>query len=530
MRFPIILSLGLSAVAVMIGLSVVWLPAPLSSSAPASKFSAERAWRHVNIIAQKPHPAGSQENIRVRTYLESELSSLGLVVRVLPANHGQLRLANIYGELAGTDGVRPCILLVSHYDSVTGGPGAADCASGVATLLETLRAIRAGPHLGNSVAVLFTDGEELGMAGAKAFIRDHPELWRDIRVILNLEARGNQGPVIMFETSPGAGMLITLLSKQCPYPIACSYSREIYRRLPNDTDFTEFLEAGRAGMNFSFIGGLEYYHSPNDTPENLSRRTLQHYGSYLLPLTIAMGQAALVELDQATNSAEATYFPLSRGLLVRYPQKIGTALPWLTLFLFALAVMRQRKLLRPGRIIGGLIIGFLAIVLSAGLSFLTLKLLRWAHNPAGKGLFIVGLPFEEAYLLLLVFGAAAITLGLNAWLLRRLHPEERLVCALLPWFGFMVVTEWYAPGAAYVFLWPTILGILAMLLPAGKTGTPNTFLRRALTAMPAPLLLAPALFLLNQAVTIGIAPFSAALAAIAFNLACAPGFRADSAP
>ncbi|MSU35773.1 MAG: M20/M25/M40 family metallo-hydrolase [Pedosphaera sp.] len=271
------IQLGVCAIAIGLGLSVSWLPAPLPSDAPVTPFSAERAWQHASAIARQPHPAASEENRRVRAYLCKSMTELGLAVRELPGKQEGTELGNLYAELPVTAGGQPAILLVSHYDSVSAGPGAADCASGVAALLENVRAVRASGSLRNGIAVLFTDGEENGLLGARAFTADQPELWRDVRVVLNLEARGNRGPVMMFETSPGARRLIARLSKSCLYPVACSFSREIYRRMPNDT---EFLKAGRAGMNFAFVGGgLEYYHTAQDTPENLSRRTLQHYGS-----------------------------------------------------------------------------------------------------------------------------------------------------------------------------------------------------------------------------------------------------------
>ncbi len=59
--------------------------------------------------------------------------------------------------------------LMGHYDSVRYGPGAADNGASVAALLETARALRAGPPLSNDVLFVFTDGEETGLFGAKAF-------------------------------------------------------------------------------------------------------------------------------------------------------------------------------------------------------------------------------------------------------------------------------------------------------------------------------------------------------------------------
>ena len=42
---------------------------------------------------------------------------------------------------------------------------------------------------------------------------------------------------------------------------------EVYRILPNDTDFTEFRESGRfTGLNSAYIDGSAVYHSPEDRP------------------------------------------------------------------------------------------------------------------------------------------------------------------------------------------------------------------------------------------------------------------------
>ena len=526
MKFPGLLALGFSGIAVVLGLSPLWLPAPRPSDAPPTEFSAERAWQHVRAIAKSPHPSGTEENQRVRGYLKEEMSRLGLLVRELPGEQGGTRLVNLYGELAGSESGPPAILLVSHYDSVPTGPGAADCASGVATLLETLRALQAGGPVKNSIALLLTDGEELRDTGAQAFIRDHPELWREVRVVLNLEARGNRGPVLMFETSPGPGRLIAELSKRCEFPIGCSWSREVYRRLPNDTDFTEFRKAGCAGMNFAFIGGLEYYHSPWDTPENLSQRTLQHYGSILLPLAAGLAKTDPGNLAQLKNGGEATYFPLWRGCLIRYPQMLGDILVWVTLALFVFALWRQRRLLRVGRVLGSLVVTVLSLCLCVAIGFLGLKLLRWRYHPAGGGVFVVGLPHEEAYLVVMAVVAAGLTVGLNSWLLRRLRTGERLVGALVPWVGLTLLSAWQAPGAAYLFLWPTFFGIVALLFPANNLSAVQTVLRATLVGMPAPLLFAGTLYIINQAVTIGSAPASMGLVALAFSLVCGLGLRA----
>src|SRR5438105_2344263 len=98
-----------------------------------------------------------------------------------------------------------CLALYAHAPPAAvaaTGPGADDDGVGVATLLETVRALKAGARLRNDVIFLFTDGEEVGMLGARAFVGEHP--WaKEVGVALNFEARGNTGPALMFETSNG---------------------------------------------------------------------------------------------------------------------------------------------------------------------------------------------------------------------------------------------------------------------------------------------------------------------------------------
>ncbi len=135
------------------------------NSAP-SGFSAARALTHVRNIAQRPHPTGSADNIRVREYIVGQMTALGLAPQVqttvqLRSNPGFINgatISNIVGRVPGRGRTR-ALLLAAHYDSVPGGPGASDDASGIATILETARALRAGAPLENDVIFLATDGE-----------------------------------------------------------------------------------------------------------------------------------------------------------------------------------------------------------------------------------------------------------------------------------------------------------------------------------------------------------------------------------
>ncbi|HEX5084304.1 MAG TPA: cyclic peptide export ABC transporter, partial [Blastocatellia bacterium] len=273
-------------------------PAAPEDSAPAN-FSAARARKHLAAIASRAHPIGSPAQAEVRAYLLSELTRLGLTPEARPATavddiRGEFRAGtaqNIVAQLPGTENRRK-IALVCHYDSVPYGPGAGDDGAGVAAFLETIRALKSGPPLKNGLIILFTDGEEEILLGARAF-RAEDALLKEITLVLNFEARGNNGPSMMFETSANNGWLIEQFAAAAPYKMANSLSYEIYRLLPNATDMTIFKEAGLSGLNFAFIGGLSSYHTQLDTPENLDDGSLQHHGSYALALARHFGDANL---------------------------------------------------------------------------------------------------------------------------------------------------------------------------------------------------------------------------------------------
>ena len=174
-------------------------------------------------------------------------------------------LARIKGQ--GPSG-KKALMLCAHYDSVDEGPGRSDNAAGVAVVLETLRALKAGPPLERDVIVLFTDGEESGLLGARLFVNEHP--WaREIGLALNFDARGNSGPSIMFETSDANGWLISQYAEAVQQPLATSLSMDVYKIMPNDSDMTVFKNGGNGRPQFR----LRRPGSPTIIPPKIHRKT-----------------------------------------------------------------------------------------------------------------------------------------------------------------------------------------------------------------------------------------------------------------
>lgn len=317
-------------------LALAWLgnrlPSVAPETAPATEFSAARAMKDVRAIATDPHPIGSAEIESTRQYLLSRMTSLGLdpqlrdqTVVVTRRNSADAaiggRVRNIVGILKGSDPTLPAVLLMAHYDTAPLSPGAGDDTAGVAVALEVARALRAGGLLRRSVIFLMTDGEEVGLLGANAFFDGDP-LRKQTGLIVNLEARGDSGRALMFQTSGNNRKLVETYRRNVTTPASDSLMVTIYKQMPNDTDLTAALERGYAGMNFAFVGHQMAYHTPLSTAASLNQGSIQHMGGQILPLVRDFAQAT----DPGRGSGDMVFADVFGQYFVAYPAGLGWGL------------------------------------------------------------------------------------------------------------------------------------------------------------------------------------------------------------
>jgi len=500
---------GLSLAGVLLG----GPPPPAPASAPATEFSAERAMTHVEQIARRPHPLGSPDHARVRDYLARTLEELGLIVerQTTTVRRGATtiraaRVENLMVRLAGTQSTG-AVLLAAHYDSVPAAPGAADAASGVAALLDATRAIKAGEPLQNDVIVLFTDGEEFGLLGAAAFAEQHP--WaKDVRMVLNFEARGTSGPAQMFETTAGNGAVVAAWASTVPKPTGSSLTYEVYKRLPNDTDFSVFKTLKTAGLNFAFVGDWENYHTPRDSVANLDRGSLQHHGAAALSLARRFGSMDLASL----GARDAVYFSLPVvDVAAHYSSVWAAPLAVVAAALFILAVVRSRR--RKEASLGGLILAMLIFAAFGGAA----GFWGWRFGRLAGVLHERWLP-EGNVLMSGAYGAALVAAIVAAWcglyvLLRKKFAAHSIALgAMLVAVFAALASSWFFVGGSYVLVWPLAGGLCAALVLSPNPCVSWTGLGRALVVslMGAPAILI--LWPLAQALfsTMGLSPASGA--------------------
>lgn len=448
---------GLLAIVVLalipaLGIYLQKPPDAVSSSASATEFSAERAMVHVRKIAQHPHPKNTEESAKVREYLVEQLKELGITPEFItsPGYPG----TSIVGVLPGTVGAEKGLMLSAHYDSRAEGPGAGDDAAGVAAILEAVRAVKAGPPLGNDLIVLFTDDEEYGMSGARAFVESFRRRQR-VGLILNFEARGSRGPSYMFETSARNGWMVRQLALAAPYPFATSLTAAVYRQMPNNTDLSVFKGMALKGMNFAFVDGYENYHQPSDTPENLDPRSLQHHGSYALSLARRFGG---LDLNRADLEPDVIYFYLMGPHLILYPESFATPLMIASLVIFGIVMMlglRTKRITERG-VMQGLVLGITAFFVSVMVPYATWLIIARGRPVGVKGQgtpeIAVGLTFLGLALVLLLYGIFA----------RKIARTDLATGGLFWWLAMTVYTTYTLPGASYVFVWPTLFGLVGM--------------------------------------------------------------------
>lgn len=458
------------AVVILTGAYSLYLVSPPDAKGQdtsLSEFSAERAFTHVKEMSRLPHFMGTAEHQRVRDYIVNETKKFGLITDIQAATalrtYGRrlkaARVQNIIATLKGTHNTK-AVLIAGHYDSQTNSPGAADDGAATGAMLETARALKNSPPLQNDIVFLFTDGEEIGMMGAEAFVSEHP-LMKNIGVIFNLEARGNKGPSLTFEVSNENGWIMKEYARAMPFPFAASLMYEVYKRMPNNTDFTIFKNAGLAGFNAAFVDGYVNYHSMTDTPENLDPRSLQHHGSYILNFARHFGRLTI----DKTNKPDLVFFNPIGGWLVMYPGwlQLPFLLVMVLLYLLYLFLGIKQKQSSVKGLIGGFFLYLSAVILICILYWLVQSGIRilYPHYSRYYSYNFYNIDFYFYMMVGLVVGlfSAFYFLLFKKLKTANLQAGAITLFIILAIFLFLVM-----PTAAYVMIYPLMFVLLAGII------------------------------------------------------------------
>jgi hypothetical protein len=451
-------------------------PALAGCSRETGLFSEPNARAHVEMLAGTigSRPIGTDANARARAYLIDQLKLYGLEVRVqeTDARRAPLgRTAHVSNIIGVLPGARPeAIGLVAHYDSAPTSPGAADDALGVAVVLETARVMAARKDRQWTILVLLTDGEESGLLGAAALMTDRAVTDR-LNAYINVESSGSSWPAMLFETGPANGWIVGPWARRAPHPRGGSYSVEIYRRLPNDTDFSILKQQDVPGLNFATVGDSHAYHTARDLPERISSRTMRYLGENVAATVIALGA---VDITQR-SMRDAVYFDIGGTVAASFGSLPGWILSFLAVLLGTLAWIR---VLRFSTTLAGTARWVLTLVWTAiGAAVVAAAMVgaTWALR-AAREVYHPWYSTPDRLLLLLALVGATLGWGvvrLGRWLPERAHglrhPVVTWSLALPLWIALALAALWVAPAAAYLWTLPLLVaGALLLVAPPGS--------------------------------------------------------------
>jgi len=553
-----IISIILLMIVFVTGIGLGWkiLRPPMPPSESDTDYPAYvRMMANLKAMTVAPHPPGSKELESVRTYLLEQIRAMGLEPKIEnvtytvadvmadmferngvpdfenmpPLVNGlshednfksgirtrahfdekdELVLQNILVKLDAPETDRG-ILMSAHYDTKKTTPGAADDMVSVTSLLEAMREQAGNPNLQSDLYFLFTDGEELGTLGAKAFVRSHPELLDTIDLVVNFEARGNRGGLLMFETSDDNLDEVRYLQSASPRPLAFSFTTALYHRMPNGTDLTRFLNAGYSGLNFAAAEGVENYHEESDSFENLDRGTAYHF---LLTVLEVADHAAQVPFEDGRNQ-DSLFFPLLPGYLVIMSKAASYVLSaaaagfalWYMIFQIRMGSLRLRTIIAGM----GWLLGWMAgaAVLSWGIVSGVTRLLHLGESTNNDTVFLS-----------ILFAVGACTLAAGIIRVHKLSLHEALA-GLLPLLLLLIVgSAVLFQDISYLFSLATLGILVVALLDRYRIGR---WIATAVVSTGIVLLYTPVCWLIYVLFMLPFTPVAVAISVIPISMASA---------
>jgi hypothetical protein len=488
---------------------------------PLTEFSTKRALKQVEAISKQPHYVGSENHETVANYLQKELKKLGLETSIQEgytlSDWGNLvKSKNILARIKGTSNSK-ALLLLSHYDSAphSYSPGASDAGSGVATILESVRAfLHNKKQHKNDIIILFSDAEELGLNGAALFVTQHD--WaKEVGLVLNFEARGSSGPSYMLmETNKGnAGLVKEFATAKATFPVSNSLMYSIYKMLPNDTDLTVFREQGNIqGYNFAFIDDHFNYHTAQDDVAHLNKNTLTHQGTYLMPLLNYFSNADL-NTTQATEDYAYFTIPFT---FISYPFNwvLPMVLIVLALFIILTFLGMAKRILSFQEMVKGFIPILGSVIVSGLITFLGWKALLEIYpqyNDLLNGFTYNGHAYIAAFVLLSI----AISFAFYQRFSVKKVTMNHYVAPLLLWILINGLLALNLQGAGFLIL-PVYFGLFAFA--AFIFTQKSNWVFNLICAIPTLLIIAPFIQMFPVGLGLKVLFASAILTVLAFGL------------
>ncbi len=374
-----------------------------------TNFSQENMLTHIEKLSENGPRSivDREENEMALQYLIDQVESYGVtagdttdapayMIQEYVASDSSNKYQNFYLKnlivhipANGAETTGEAVMFMSHFDSVPMGEGASDDAVANAAMLEAIRCyldkMENGYTLSNDLVFCFVNGEEYNLFGSYAFMNafeGFDGLVGRIKFAVNLESRGTDGTLIMFETAANNYKTVQLFSEINRNIFTCSIATMIYDMMPNGTDFSNFKDAYQ-GINMANIGGGENYHTQNDNFENVGMSYLSQQAQIVDAVIEKLGTYDLSRLYDAEESAIFfSYLNLST-VVYNHTAVIVLAAAAILLLLANIVISvsrKQKNIAATAKSFAAIVI---ALALSAGVTWLFYYLFQYIAVLAG---------------------------------------------------------------------------------------------------------------------------------------------------
>ncbi len=399
----------LLSIFLVIGAVLTHLYLPSLNKIESDLFSAKRVESYIEAISREPHSIHHPvERAVVRDYISNQLEYFGYNVQrfkydsIIDRFGNYIEIENLYTQKdpINISDSTTYILLIAHIDSRFKHPvrdslvlslGAADDGYGVGVILEIADLVsRDTSNWKNGIKILLTDSEESNLEGISCAYSNNKELFKNVVLAINIEARGVKGPAILFETSNRNRELIKFYSKSSNSQFGYSMTSAIYNILPNFTDFTVIKDSIN-GFNFSVIDNLDYYHTDKDNFNNINLSSIQHYGEQIYPMVLNyLTQNPILNSDHFTSSSNSVYFTIPFVGFFCFSESFYI---FLSLLFFSLFILTHYIYFIQKRVFSRkIIISLLSnIIFIASISIISFFIIKHISNADGISFKLMGL-------------------------------------------------------------------------------------------------------------------------------------------
>jgi Zn-dependent M28 family amino/carboxypeptidase len=188
---------------------------------------------------------------------------------------GEKPVFNVFGEIKGAALPNEYVMLSAHFDSWDGGSGATDNGTGTLTMLEAMRILKlVYPNPRRTILVGHWSGEEQGLNGSRAFVKDHPEIVNGLQALFNQDNGTGRIENMSASGFPDASSSLARYLARVPADI----TRNIKFSFPGGpsgggTDHAAFVSCGAPGFNLGSSDwdyGRYTWHTNRDTYDKVS--------------------------------------------------------------------------------------------------------------------------------------------------------------------------------------------------------------------------------------------------------------------